>query len=113
MKEAKKLKEESQKAQEQQEVKEALAKVPGVENMQSSRCNDIPNQFLIYGEDFVLFQSYKSPIAMRKGGKVYIFPDWDYSVTTGKYRNEFLRENKAETLAKLRSGEYIAVGFEV
>ena len=31
---------------------------------------------------------------------------WDYSVTTGKYRNQFLGENKAETLKKIKSGEY-------
>ena len=31
---------------------------------------------------------------------------WDYSSTTGKYRNQFLGEKKAETLKKIRSGEY-------
>ena len=32
---------------------------------------------------------------------------WDYSVTTGKYRNQFLGETKAETQKKIDSGEYI------
>jgi len=32
---------------------------------------------------------------------------WDYSVTTGKYRNEFLGEGIAETRKKIASGEYI------
>ncbi|KKM03661.1 hypothetical protein LCGC14_1772170 [marine sediment metagenome] len=32
---------------------------------------------------------------------------WDYSKTTGKYRNIFLGENKAETQKKIDSGEYI------
>lgn len=31
---------------------------------------------------------------------------WDYSATTGKYRNKFLREGIAETRLKLKSGEY-------
>lgn len=91
---------------------EILKKLPNVENMTSSRGNDIPNQFIIKGEDFTLFQSYKSPIAMFMHGKVFIFSDWDYSTTTGKYRNQFLNETKQETIKKLLSGEYIAVGFE-
>ena len=32
---------------------------------------------------------------------------WDYSKTTGKYRNQFLGETKKETQAKIDSGEYI------
>ncbi len=31
---------------------------------------------------------------------------WDYSATTGKHRNAFLGETKAETQAKINSGEY-------
>jgi hypothetical protein len=32
---------------------------------------------------------------------------WDYSKTTGKYRNLFLGETKSETEKKIKSGEYI------
>lgn len=32
---------------------------------------------------------------------------WDYSKTTGKYRNIFLDESKAETQKKIDNGEYI------
>ena len=35
--------------------------------------------------------------------KVY----WDYSVTTGKYRNQFLDEGIAETRKKIKEGVYI------
>ena len=84
-----------------------------VKNMQSARGNDVPNQFIIYGRNFRAFQSYNSLIAIEYEGKTYIFSDWDYSVTTGKYRNEFLGEGIAETRRKLKSGEYIAVDFEV
>ncbi len=94
-------------------VKNILEEIPRVENVISYSGNDISNQFIIRGKDYTLFQSYKSPIAMFKGGKTYIFRDWDYSTTTGKYRNLFLSETKKETFDKLKSGEYIAVDFEV
>jgi hypothetical protein len=90
-----------------------ISGIPRVENMCSSNGNDVPNQFIIRGNGWILFQSYNSPIALIKNGKTYIFRDWDYSRTTGKYRNEFLYESKAETLSKLKSGEYIAVDFEI
>ena len=31
---------------------------------------------------------------------------WNYSNTTGKYRNIFLNENITETRKKIKSGEY-------
>ena len=34
---------------------------------------------------------------------------WDYSTTTGKYRNQFLGETKKETEKKIESGEYALV----
>ncbi len=96
-----------------QEIKDILRDIVKVENMTGNNGSEIVNQFIITGKDFTLFQSYSSPIALRKDGKVYIFENWDYSVTTGKYRNSFLRETKKETLAKLKSGEYISVDFEI
>jgi len=80
-----------------------------VRNVTNYKGNTIPNQFIIEGKDFILFQSYDSPIAMKKDGKIYIFKNWDYSTTTGKYRNMFLGESKKQTLQKLKSGEYITV----
>jgi len=81
----------------------------------------VANQFIISEEgrgangNFTLretFQSYDSVIAT-----ITIWPDseavvvldedyWDYSVTVGKYRNQFLREKKAVTKKKIESGEY-------
>lgn len=59
-------------------------------------------------------QSYSSIIAKkmicRLSGKIYIILDktyWNYSKTTGKYRNIFLGETKKETEKKIKSGEYI------
>lgn len=100
-------------------AKNILENIPKVENMQSSSNNDVPNQFIIKGKGWVLFQSYNSPIALiiydgfMGNGKTYVFKDWDYSVTTGKYRNQFLGETKRDTFNKLKSGEYIAVDFEI
>lgn len=97
----------------QEEVKDILEGLPSVNNMESSGGREIPNQFIIRGKNFTLFQSYSSPIVLLKEGKTYLFKNWDYSTTTGKYRNSFLNETKKETLQKLKSGKYIAVGFEV
>ena len=71
--------------------------------------NKVPNQFEIYTESGVFFQSYNSVIAFRpRQGKIVLDKTyWDYSVTTGKYRNQFLCETKADTQRKIDSGEYI------
>ena len=79
-----------------------------VENMKSTRGNRVPNQFIINhnGEEF--FQSYRVIIAKKGNGKTYLDSYyWDYSVTTGRYRNQFLNETIKETRAKIESGEYI------
>tara|TARA_A100001011_G_scaffold333037_1_gene360554 strand:+ start:347 stop:625 length:279 start_codon:yes stop_codon:yes gene_type:complete len=79
-----------------------------VENMLSPNGNRVANQFLITdnnGDKY--FQSYNSVIAKRSRGQIYLDVSfWDYSVTTGKYRNLFLNETKKETQAKIDSGEY-------
>ena len=79
-----------------------------VRNMSTSNGNDVPNQFMIWNDDGVYFQSYQSIIAFKEnGGPIYLDENkWDYSKTTGKYRNQFLRETKAETQRKIDSGVY-------
>ena len=85
-----------------------------VSNMTSNKGNKIANQFIITDPDYpkVIFQSYDSVIAQIGGadGADTVYLDstyWDYSVTTSKYRNQFLGETKKETQAKIDSGEYI------
>ena len=81
-----------------------------VRNMTSSRGNKVANQFIITdNHNNEIFQSYNTVIAMRNdSGIVYLDKySWDYSVTTGKYRNKFLGEGIAETRKKINSGEYI------
>ena len=63
-----------------------------------------------------IFQSYKSVIAVKTvwQDRTDIELDgtyWNYSVTTGKYRNMFLNETKKETEAKIKSGEYKLVNL--
>ena len=75
-----------------------------VENMTSNKGNKIANQFIVHsehkGQNGLFFQSYSSVIAFRPASGASICLDrgtWDYSVTTGKYRNQFLGETKKET----------------
>ena len=79
-----------------------------VQNMYSPNGNKVANQFIITDNGDEYFQSYRSIIAKRSKGKIYLDDYyWDYSRTTGKYRNEFLGEGIAETRKKIASGEYI------
>ena len=80
-----------------------------VENMRSTRSyNRITNQFEIQTDEGVYFQSYQTVIAFKPiTGKIQLDSShWDYSRTTGKYRNMFLDENKKTTESKIASGEY-------
>ena len=92
-----------------------------VKNMTGKNGRAKPNQFIITDEGHGangnfqskrVFQSYNSIIVVKT-----VWPDetrteldenkWDYSKTTGKYRNQFLGETKKQTQAKIDSGEYI------
>jgi hypothetical protein len=81
-----------------------------VENMTSGSGNSIANQFIITTDEGRYFQSYSSIIAFRpfSGGKIQLDKNyWDYSKTTGKYRNMFLRDNnKAKTQKRINNGIY-------
>ena len=79
-----------------------------VTNMVSNKGNKIANQFVIYTTEGSIFQSYNSTIVKIENGKTYLdLNKWDYSKTTGKYRNIFLNENKKQTEEKIKNGEYI------
>jgi hypothetical protein len=73
------------------------------------RNGSVKNQFILSTPQGQFFQSYRTIIAFRpsNGGKIELDKNsWDYSVTTGKYRNIFLGETKRETEIKIKSGEY-------
>lgn len=80
-----------------------------VQNMTSAKGNTIANQFVIYSGKGQYFQSYNSVIVFipNDGSKTQIDSKyWDYSVTTGRYRNQFLCESKKETQLKIDQGVY-------
>lgn len=80
-----------------------------VRNMVSDKGNDIANQFIITTDKGRYFQSYNSVIAFIPFGNKPTQIDknyWDYSKTTGKYRNMFLGEHKAETEQKIAEKIY-------
>jgi len=82
-----------------------------VKNMTNEKGRQVANQFIIFDKDYTVFQSYGSVIVKTtfEGGERVVYLDekyWDYSRTTGRYRNMFLGENRSETLKKIKSGEY-------
>ena len=86
--------------------------------MQNRMGRPVVNQFIIKqidGEiERTIFQSYKSIVAMKvdNGDTYQIYLDndtWDYSSTTGRYRNVFLGEDIHETRKKIKYNEYILV----
>ena len=79
-----------------------------VENMRSPRGNQVPNQFIIWANEGKYFQSYRVIIAfIDNNGNVFLDKDyWDYSRTTGKYRNIFLGEKRDDTMYSIKTGEY-------
>ena len=66
-----------------------------VRNMKSSKGNMVPNQFVIEINGVIYFQSYRSIIAKvedtEQGKQLTLGADWDYSRTTSKYLQMFLR----------------------
>ena len=95
---------------------EQLGAFNDVENMQTNGGGYAPNQFKVYFQHGVLLNSYNSIIAIRYNNtvedenlknKTILGFDYDYSRTTGRYRNQFLNEGLAETRAKIKEGTYI------
>lgn len=77
--------------------------------MENDKGRAIPNQFVIVTDNGIYFQSHKSIIAwIDNNGKTTLDRNtWDYSQTTGRYRNQFLKEDKLSTQAKIDAGIYL------
>ena len=86
-----------------------------VQNMTSANGNKVANQFIIYGNNSdVYFQSYKSIIVKMNDDEVQLDQKyWNYSNTTGKYRNIFLNETIKDTRAKIKNGTYILTDLNI
>ena len=81
------------------------------QNMTSTNGNKVANQFIINDDNGnTFFKSYKSIIAKKPlevWNKIELDKKyWNYSNTTGKYRNMFLGETIKDTRKKIKSGEY-------
>lgn len=74
----------------------------------NGRNGAVKNQFILTTNEGRFFQSYDSVIAfISNDGKTKLDSHyWDYSKTTGKYRNQFLGEDKKATERKIAAGEY-------
>ena len=82
------------------------AKVRQMKSVRSGK--PVANQFIIYTDEGNYFQSYDSVIAFKCDDNKITLDEyyWDYSRTTGVYRNQFLGEGIVNTRAKIESGEY-------
>jgi hypothetical protein len=83
-----------------------------VSNMINSNGNQVVNQYIIRGVEvdgkvYTAFQSYDKIIATKSGGQITLDEYyWNYSKTTGRYRNIFLNEGMADTKRKIEEGIY-------
>lgn len=81
-----------------------------VKNMRSNNGNRIANQFIITDEEHntITFQSYDSEIIRidYHNGTITVFDNYDYSVTTGKYRNKFMRDYGFRDMDNKKNFEY-------
>ncbi len=79
-----------------------------VKNMLSPSGNPVGNQFVVETKGCTYFQSYNSIIVQISSRKTFLDENyWNYSRTTGKYRNIFLGETTKETQKKIDDGTYI------
>lgn len=64
-----------------------------IKNMTSNRGNKVTNQFKLWYNDYVAFQSYETLISVYDVKNDTMYTDKDfYSTTTSKYRNLFNNE---------------------
>jgi len=94
--------------------------IGNIRNMTGRTGREVANQFIITEEgrgslgNFITmetFQSHNTVIAVKTVWKddttiELDINSWDYSSTTGKYRNQFLNETKKETEEKIKAGIY-------
>lgn len=98
-----------------EEVLQELGNYITTSNMQTSSGGSASNQFKIFYENAVVFQSYSSLIAIKFNdkvsekfkGKVVICSDYKYSNTTSKYRCAFLGEKIKDTDKKIENETYL------
>ena len=85
------------------------AKQMKISQMTGRTGKPVANQFILRCDNsgWTYFQSYQTMIAkVGDCGAIYLDKNyWDYSTTTGKYRNQFLNMNKSETEKAIIAGK--------
>ena len=82
-------------------------------NFTSNNGNKVANQFLLTLDNCYVFQSYQSIIAVKFPQGFVLDKDyWDYSTTTGKYRNQFTGMDTKETIKAIESGKVILADLQ-
>lgn len=63
-----------------------------VENMLTNSWRRAPNQFMVYSDDYITFQSYETPIARynKRSADLEIVENWEHSSTTTRYLCKFI-----------------------
>lgn len=64
-----------------------------VQNMLSKKGNKVANQFEIFGNGYIVFQSYSTVISVIKNRTLYVDKAY-YSNTTSKYLNIFKNDHE-------------------
>ena len=73
------------------------------------------NQFEVYTDEGVYFQSYNSVVAFKPNNreeKIRVGVDWDYSRTTMKYVGQFLGQNTTKTRKDIKD-EVILMDYDL
>lgn len=77
-----------------------------IENMKSTKGNKVPNQFKLWYNNYVAFQSYKTLISVYDVKNDTMYTDKNfYSTTTGKYRNLFNDEFQPLVIIQVENEE--------
>lgn len=71
--------------------------------------NQAPNQFILEFENGSAFQSYRSLVAVRCNGKLYLGEDHDYSNTTSRFVGEWTHRNAKERRQGLKDESIILI----
>lgn len=72
-------------------------------------CNRAPNQFIIQFEHGKVFQSYRTLIGAKIGGKLYLTDDHNYSNTTSRHCGKWCGKNCAERRKGIEDGNIILI----
>ena len=77
--------------------------MPIVSNLIGRTGKAVANQFVVMTQNGVMFQSYNSRICFYNidTNALYFGADWNYSRTTAKYLNQFLREYAPRWYARI------------